>query len=53
MRMTWKERLQDMAIGSLWAFGVAAVLFFSFEMGAKFGELKCRFEAHQSRQVKP
>ena len=42
-----------MAIASFCAFGIAGVLFVTFEMGAKFGELKCRFEVHQSRETKP
>lgn len=48
MKARTKMRLKDMATAALWALGIALVLFFTFEMGAKFGELMCVVEMREA-----
>ena len=51
MKPSIKARLRDIAIAAAFGIGVSAVLFFVFEMGAGFGELKCRFEMWQEAKA--
>ena len=48
MKVSTKTRLKDMAVAAFCSLAIASILFFTFEMGAKFGQLKCVVEMREA-----